>query len=434
MAPTTVTEAASLYTGALTSGRAEARARFLGELKQSLTNLQDLLAVDDAKQAPASADRVAASLGTDGARFLSVSRLMAVFARRSDKPAVMDPDQRRRCEGALAILEAAVRRQQESPAFRLFHGEQIDDPCTAALECCEGQLRELLPVLRAVRIARLEAVSAYDAPLHDEALERFDWETAEAHEIAAMTVPIAVERSERLSLNSFSKVLLSGKPVQVLISWSGAGADAGAIALAHRAAFVLKTSMARQDHLSKGFAEMAQTLQPAVAVVSVPPADFIFDPLYRYDPEREGDLADRFELCPADNSGFDALLLSPSFREQCRVIPPDAPEEGLMELGEYLKKRSSVPASTMPFILVTGDGGETRRIAVTREIVRLCLDRSRAWEMLTALAAKPQPARDEAAEPAEVNASAGVREAAAKEAYMRVIALLANPENLLPPT
>jgi hypothetical protein len=105
-----------------------------------------------------------------------------------------------------------------------------------------------------------------------------------------------------------------------------------------------------------------------------------------------------------------------------------------MELGDYLKKRLSVPASTMPFILVTGDGGNTRRIAVTREIVRHCLDRSRAWEMLTALAAKPRAVRDEEAEPAEVNASAGVREAAAKEAYMRVIALLANPENLLPPT
>jgi hypothetical protein len=129
----------------LTSGRAEARARFLGELRQSVTSLQDLLAVDDAKQAPASADRVAASLGTDGARFLSVSRLMAVFARRPDKPAVMDAERRRRCEGALAILEAAVRRQQESPAFRLFDGEQIDDPCTAALEFCDAQLRDSCP-------------------------------------------------------------------------------------------------------------------------------------------------------------------------------------------------------------------------------------------------------------------------------------------------
>jgi hypothetical protein len=352
---------------------------------------------------------------------------MAVFDRRADKPAVMESERRRRCLGAQAILEAAVRRQQESLAFRLFHAERFGDPCAAALECCDGQLRELVPVLRAVRIARLEAVSAYDAPLHDEALERFDWETAEAHEIAAMTVPIAIEPSERLSLDSFSKVLLSGKPMQVLISWSGTGADAGAIALAHRGAFVLRTSMARRNHLSKGFAEMAQMLQPAVAVVSVPPADFIFDPLYRYDPEREGDLADRFELGPADANGFDALLLSPSFREQCRVIPPDAPEEGLMELGEYLRRRQSVPPSMMPFILVTGDGGNTRRIAVTREIVRLCLDRSRAGEMLAALAAKPQPTSEETRRAED---TAGLREAAAKEAYLRVIALLANPENL----
>jgi hypothetical protein len=47
--------------------------------------------------------------------------------------------------------------------------------------------------------------------------------------------------------------------------------------------------------------------------------------------------------------------------------------------------------------------------------------------MLAALAAKPQPTSEETRRAED---TAGLREAAAKEAYLRVIALLANPENL----
>jgi len=417
-----------LYAGFLTAGRADARSRFLRELRQGVASLLDLLTVDDAKRAPASADKVAASLGGDAARFLSVSRLMAVFGRRAGKPAVMDTERRRRCEAALAVLEEAVRRQQDSPAFRLFQAggapvELSPDPCAEALDFCDRQLREIEPVLRALRVAKLEAAAAYDAAIHDEALKRFDWQAADPHEIAALTVPIAVESAERLSLNSFSRLLLSERPVQVLAASSGPDAnvaDPGAIALAHGGAFVVQSSMARPEHLSKAFAEMAQTLEPAVAVVSVPPV-----PLYRYDPDREGGWADRFELAEADTTGFDALVLSARFRDHWRAIPPNAPDEWLTELSEYLKKPA---AGAIPFVRATDDAGNLQRIAVTREMVRLCLDRSRAWEMLTALAAKPGGARQET-KPAED--CAAIREEAAKDAYMRVIALLADPESLL---
>jgi hypothetical protein len=299
-------------------------------------------------------------------------------------------------------------------------------------------------------MAKLEAVSAYDPAFHDEAVERLDWQTADPWEIAALPVVIALQSAGRLSLNSFSQVLLAGRPVQVLIPWTlpdATGpdvADCGAIALMHRAAFVLQTSLARWDHLSKGFAEMAQAIAPSVAVVAIPTAEHDASvgwrkasllarsqafPLYRYDPDREGEWADKFELRPADSPGLEALVVASRFVGDLRSIPPEAPNDGLMELSQYLRMQQAVPPFTIPFVNVTDEDGAPRRIVVTNAMVRLCGDRMRAWEMLTALAVRPRPTSDEITPPAD---HAAIRESATKEAYMRVIALLANPENLVP--
>jgi hypothetical protein len=318
------------------------------DLREGVTDLQNLLAVDDTKRHAASPDRLEASLGADASRFLSVGGLLTAFSRRTGRPSGMDSARRSRCETALSILEAGLRRQLDSPDFVMF--QSGPDPCAEALVCCEQQLLESEPLLRALRIARLEAVSAYDPAHHDEALGHFGWRTADPHEIAAMTVPVAVETAARISLDSLSRLLLSGHPVQVLIpNTDDALPDLGAIALAYRSAFVAQTSPARWEHLSKTFEEMARTLHPAVMVADSQPSR-----LYRYDPDRAGFWKDRFQLEP--------------------------------------------PAPAEPD------------------------------DMLSALAEKPAPANVKAA-PAED--SAAIREQAAKDAYMRVIAMLSDPASFV---
>ncbi len=437
-----------LYGAAFTANRAAAKARFLRELRQCVTDLQDLLAVDDAKLAPPSQTQVAASLGADSSRFLSVSGLMAIWARRAGKPAVLALERRERCRAALGVLETALRTQQDSPAFWLFHAEQDipsltavggrsqqnPDPSSHALAFCEQQLQALTPTLRAMRIARLEAVSAWDPALHETALQRLDWQTAEPHELAAMPGVIALEAAARISLSSFSRVLRSDLPVQILIAHAEPDdADPGAIARAHHRAFVLQTSLARPDHLSRGFSEMAQILAPAVAVVAVPSPDA--DPatawreavllaasqawpLYRYAPDRDGEWADRFEICDATSDGFEVLILATRLHNDLRVLPSDTSNLELTDLADYLKKPQS--SATLPCLIVTDAQGTTHRLMVSRRVVRLCQDRSRAWEML-------------AATPATVAEGdmTQIRQAAAKEAYLRVVALLADPEKLV---
>ena len=60
---------AELHAEALAAGRAPARSAFLLDLRQSVAHLEDLLAVNDARRAPATAELVAASHGAEAGRF-----------------------------------------------------------------------------------------------------------------------------------------------------------------------------------------------------------------------------------------------------------------------------------------------------------------------------------------------------------------------------
>ncbi|HXJ40154.1 MAG TPA: hypothetical protein VNH18_12825 [Bryobacteraceae bacterium] len=437
-----------IYAAFLALERAGAREKFLAELKQCVAHLQNLLSVDNAKRTPVSAETLAASLGADASRFLAVPQLLEVFHRQVNAGPLMEDVRRKRCEEALVVLETALVGLEDSPVFSVF------TDCAEALLVCEQQLPEAARVLRAMRLARLEAVSAYDAGTHDEVLRRFDWQTAEPYEIAALPATVVMVPAEKLEisgLSSFSRLMRSGMPVQILVPvtglWSdhlaGSVTDIGAMALAHRGTFVLQTSMARWEHLSNGLAEMARTLFPGVAVVCVPDSSEAVTaawqetillsytnafPLYCYRPEREGAWSDRFELIEpgqafASLTALDAVVASPRFRDHFRVIPAGAEADDEMELHEYLSRYQSAPPLVVPYMTVTDSEGQPRRVAVTRELVHLCFDRGRAWEMLMTLAARPAGA--------VANPEPSVREGAAREAYLRVAALLADPESLL---
>jgi hypothetical protein len=457
---------AALYGKLLGEERAAARSRFRAELKQSVARLQELLSIDRAKRMAASMEQVSASFGSQAGRFLAVPKLTGALERKGHESAPMDEVRRRRCETALTALEKAEREEAGKPVFWLFHAgssvpevgvwggseQSAPDPCFAALACSNQQLAELVPLLRAIRIARLEAVCSYNDAVHDELLERFDWQAADPHEIAALPVVVALEPAERLahvSFASFSRLMRSGKPAQVLIpadgpcteDLSGAVMDPGAIALAHRGAFVLQSSLARGEHLEFGLREMARSLRPAVAVVGVPLYDddpaswreaFLMAsspafPLYRYDPDRAVTWQDGFDLRLPGNefaglTAAEVLVASDRFRDHFRMIPQEAWSEDQMEIREYLKSYVSAPPPFVPFIEARDETGRSLRLAVTRELAQLSLNSARAWEMLTGMAAKASPVA--AAAPA-------MQQESADAAYRQVLALLADPESLL---
>ena len=379
-----------LHAAALASSRGKTRSDFLEKIKQAHERLKGILA----PYGPSPA-----SLGTEVETFFNASALTEALQEPPNRVRRIEPERRARIETTLATLEEALREFAEQPSFWLF--ESLDPQI---LDFCDRQLARFAVVLRALRTARLEMDSAYDSSIHDELLSRFDWQTAEAEELAAMPAIVVMETAERLahmSLTSFGRLLRSGRPVQILVTCSGLYADDlsgcvpdfGYLAIAHREAFVLQSSVASPDHLGNGLAEMARTLRPAVAVVSILETPLLHlsraFPLFRYDPDRGETWSERFELVFEPARGLTAAHAAAAlndFRHHFRVIPDSAWNDEQMEVRDYLAAYEQQPPLTIPFLWVLDKQAVPQRAILTRELVNLARDRNRAWRIFGELA------------------------------------------------
>ncbi|MBI3681693.1 MAG: hypothetical protein HY235_15030 [Acidobacteria bacterium] len=469
---------AVFYGGMLAAARKPARERLLEDLTRLSGKLRDLLAAEDSHSPEAaSPEAVSASLGMEAEVFFDAAALSEALSHSTRGPLRMRPDRRRRIEATLAALEEYSREMRMAPAFWLFGaGESAagieavggrPSPHAGVLGFCEGLRDRLSGLLRAVRTARLEVENAFDPARHQERLEQLDWRSATRDELVSLPAAVVVETPERLSQESvgaFGRLLRSGYPVQILIrqqgeDLSGLRPDFGSLAVAHREVFVLQSSLACPDHLSQGLARMSETPRPAVAVISAPAQAESKSlawqrtlllylsrafPLYCYDPDRGQTWASRFQLheerpeealTPAD-----AAALFPEFRCHFRVIPESAWKDEQVELCEYLAPREDAPTPrAVPFVWVADSEGRPERAIVSREMVRYCLDRLRAWTLLEELAG----IRNEQAEAAVAQVRKEIEEAAtnreqaaiekakregASEAIRRVVAVLTGPE------
>jgi hypothetical protein len=327
----------------------------------------------------------------------------------------------------------------------------------------DGAAAKMTEVVRAVRIARLETKGAYDPEVHDDVLARFDWQAFSEDELLLMPQIAAVETGERLrgrALAAFSALLRSGRPVQVLVlddtstDLSGYHPGLGYIAVAHREAFVLQSTLAHPQQLLGGLRRMATVLSPAAALISVPSwsvpippwvqlAAMHFGrgaPLFRYEPAAGDTWADRFDLSEnprpelswttpetsyVDQSGDEhalderftfahAAALDPAYRPQFRVIPREAWSEDQVPIADYLVGAEDEWLRLVPFIWVVDDDGLLARAVMTREMAFACFDRARAWRILQELGGADNEYARRAAHEAREQALAEAAEERAK--------------------
>ena len=336
----------------------------------------------------------------------------------------MDAVRRQRCEATLATLKQAVQDAVAQPLYWEFPSADA-----GAIAFCERQLDRHVATLRAIRVARLEMESAYDPAMHDEALARFDWESADAEELSAMPAVLVVDSAEVAgnSLTSFGRLLRSGLPLQILIQcppfYVG---DLAFLAVAHREAFVMQSSVACPEHLTEALMDMAHTLRPAVAVVSTEdPALFykarVF-PMYVYDPEGGEDWVQRFRLhvSPLPHADVNAVHVAAQSSEMMRhfrVLPAESWTDEQVELAPYLAQYGKQPPLSVPYIWVLDEQGEQCRAVLTRELALIARDRLRAWRLLEELADAGKP------KVPEVDVEK-VKQDAARDAIYRAVAML----------
>jgi hypothetical protein len=314
----------------------------------------------------------------------------------------MEPERRALCEAALATIQDALREVDRQPPVLLVG--------LAGAELCRRQLDRHTSVLKALRVARWDAVDA-------EALDTFDWTLAPASEIAALPAVLVVATAQEIqaSLASFAALLQSGLPIQILIPSANPVDDLGCLPVAYQDAFVLHTSLACVDHLIAGLSEMAQTLRPAVAVVSMgdswtetallPLAHAC--PLYRYNPDLGETWHERFALQPVETEGLTFAHVAatmPAFQDHFRVLP-ETPDTFDMAL----------PMLPVP---------EGQAI-YTRELAKVCAAVESRWRLLSELAA-PRPTVVNEVQPVDPRAEDRARLDGAAQAIHRVISILTN--------
>jgi hypothetical protein len=456
-----------LHAAAMAESRRSQRRKFWEEVGHTAARLRELLLLDESHSPTAvSAESVSASLGSRAGEFFNPAIMANALQGLKNPLRRMSPERRSRCETTLAMLGEGLHDAANHPEFWLFHSgifgatsapddvlmfhghaKWAVDSFAAAMQFCDLCLERLTHLLRALRVARLEIDSTFDAEVHEEMLARFDWQSASANELYALPPIVVAETADyfgQASLSSFGKLLRSGRPVQILILRGGLEPqdlteftpDFGYVSIAHRESFVLQSSLAEPSHLLTGLKSMAKTLRPAVAVVAAPRKDdnereawmeeclLVLSrtfPLYTYDPESGERWAHRFRLLPHDQSRDEltaahAAALSPRLRKQFRTVTPSEWNSDQIELADYLKAYTNGPPMAIPYLWMEAPNGGQQRALLTRDLVNFCVDRRRAKSLFEELAevGKPQPVAD-------VNA----RQEGAREAIQKVIAMLA---------
>lgn len=295
-----------------------------------------------------------ADLGALGARFIDSGALAGMLARQRGD--ALEPERRQRLEGArkalarFAALEppepllvappaesGAVSALPDLPGWRR---EEAYNVCAAAAERFDHEAAALAEVVRAARLARLELAGDYDPALHGPWLDRVDWQGFSRDELLLLPPIVAwlpADLAAGAGMVALSRLLLSGRPVQVVVPVSpaenpaspasGKAGDPAArhsvhyegyrfepayLGLSHREALVQQTAAARPLHAIEGFRRGARAACTALHVVAIPPADGDgavgahllaaaalegrAHPFFHYDPEKGWSWARRFDF------------------------------------------------------------------------------------------------------------------------------------------
>lgn len=283
------------------------RAAFVAEARSLVTALDRRLEADRQRRRPEGAGETGEDLGDLGSRFVDSSALAGVAGKRRGGTGLPETHRRRLEEARETLagfaLEAPdpvlVRGQDEGVPENLegIRMETADDPCAQAAELFDQAAEDLARTLAAARRARLVEEDKYEPERQDPWLDRLSWRDLDREELHLLTPVVAQVSADWLArggLASLSRLLLSGRTVQVLVTvdpavqpgmpdgappetepraLAGFRFEAGYLGLAYREAFVQQGSAVRPARLLDGFRRALRGGRPALHVVAVPAAE-----------------------------------------------------------------------------------------------------------------------------------------------------------------
>ena len=435
------------------------RAAFHQEVAQLAASLKALLAVEKGKTAAArKSAAIKQSIGVSSGYFNATA--MSKMMNHTQGSASMAVARRKRVEAALEVLESY---QSDPLLVRAVHTDKLGeallsdaadfasisdvDPCAVAAATFDAEAEKLAQIFAAVRIARLESRDAYRPATHDAWFKNFGWEGFSQEELLLLPTIVAIDDASNVAtsgLCSFSQLLSSGRPVQILVrvqAHSNPAAaegedpfaryrvELGYLGISHRQAVVAQSSAARHEHLLEQYGLALDATCTGLHLVSTGVKSseggsldpwFVASaalegrahPAFLINPDAGDDFASRMDFSgnpqaehdwPNHNYSYvdadgntvhselsftfaDYALLIPSLKAHFGVVTEGNSADDLVPVAQWLTLPEEQANSSVPFIWAVDGNDVMQRLVISRALVIACRDRRNYWRTLQELA------------------------------------------------
>ncbi len=344
----------------------------------------------------------------------------------------------------------------------------FQDSASMAMGVFEGHMAKMAGGFTLIRKVELELKEGFRPERHQDALTYFTWRDFSDDEFSLCPPVVAIGGDGAMydiGFQNLSRALMSGKPIKILVLdtqvYSNTGGQActsgfhgqvsdmaqfgkaikgkqeirkeiGLIAMAHRTAYVLQSTIAHSNHMIEGFIHGLNTKRPALFNIytSCQPEHGIGDdvgalqaklavqsrayPLFSYDPDKGprpeegldlegnpemGEDWPQFELSFREHGRekkmsiamtfADFAVTEGRFRKHFRFAPRDTWTEAMVPLHVFLVDDDRT--GKFPFIWAVDPNGNLQRVLVSLVMVTACEERRDFWTMLRAIAKEGEP-------------------------------------------
>ncbi len=438
-------------------------ARFRERVKRLCVQLRAILQVEYQKTSAARGSQALQdALGGVASQFLNTGALSKVMgAPRGSVP--MRPRRRERIGEVLEVLEGYLAQEhaptltvvrsgemaaewlQGEPNTRVFSAA---DSCQRAMELFDQNATRMARLFWAARVAELEVVDEYEPICHSPILTNLRWADLDAQEMRLLPPIVALVDARSLpdsGMTSLSRLLLSGRPVQVAAMVQSAGTPGGTpgegpfsgfrlelgyLGVSHREAMVEQSSAARPGHLMESIRRGLDATRASLHVIA---SGLTFGgryprlgawlhagaaiesrahPFFRYEPQAGDSWATRlnfegntqpladwpvYELPCLTHDGqasslelaftfADYALLEPIYHGDFQSISEDCPAGDLVSVDAWTRLESEAAARKVPYIWVADADRQLHRLAISRRLALACRDRLGFWRTLQEMA------------------------------------------------
>ena len=432
------------------------REQMMRRITQAIRGLQQLVEIEEEKKGQG-------EIAGEGSRYFKDSSMEGVLENRSQGSVLMSVDRIERIKATIEILtgyemgESILHLVVRPGSFSIGDTNSIDiiesdDPCVKALEIHDQVANTLSKVFASLRVAELDIADGYDARFHDSWFESFNADAFNDDEKQMIPTVVALETAEHAtddSMQSFSRILSSGKPVQILINIDphinpgqesdlvgGLRTELAYLGVAHRHAVINQMSAAKYESLLSGFSSALGSHQACLHLIHTgftepqPLHPWIMasaalesraHPVMKFDPTDTDVAADKtFAGNPGVEDNWatntvsyindkdetveeemaftfaDYCLLKPELLDHFRFAPEGCVTDDLVSVAEFLDAEPDNQNRMIPFVWSVDQEGLMHRLVVSRRLLFACLDRLNFWRTLQSLSGVKNAHIDEA--------------------------------------